>query len=161
MKKGFTLIEVLIVIVILGIIMGVGSAQFREFSRRQATASVKRQLLADVRAAQADAANGRKPPGCTGTLQGFYFSVTGTAGPASYEVFARCLQGVTNQDINITTVQLPQGFSFSALPSVNPVIFRPVSQGTNLATNQEITITIVNPGINNETLTIKASGEIR
>jgi len=61
MRRGFTLIEVLIVIVILGIIMAVGSVQFREFERRQAVVAAKRQVLADVRAAQADAASGRKP----------------------------------------------------------------------------------------------------
>lgn len=160
-KSGFTLIEILIVIVILGIIMAIGSVRFRDFSRRQATASAKRQLLADVRAAQSDASSGRKPEGCTGALLGYGFRVTGTTGPASYEIFARCSQGAGSQDFAVIQARLPDGISIT-IPSVNPVIFKPLSQGTNLPSASTVTVNI-NSSISSitESLIIRPTGEIR
>ncbi|OGM33068.1 hypothetical protein A2803_03040 [Candidatus Woesebacteria bacterium RIFCSPHIGHO2_01_FULL_44_21] len=161
MRRGFTLIEVLIVIVILGIIMAVGSVQFREFERRQAVVAAKRQVLADVRAAQADAASGRKPAGCTGTLMGYGFEVTGTASPASYRTFARCSQGVGTADYNTKTTELTERITIT-LPAVNPVIFKPIAEGTNLAASSSVIINISSLGTaTTESLEIRASGEIR
>lgn len=158
--KGFTLIEVLIVIVILGIIMGVGAVQFREFSKRQALVSAKRQLLADIRSAQADAINGRKPAACTGTLLGYGFRVV-QGSPAEYEIFARCSTGASSQDYEIIDGRLPVGISITS-PAVNPVIFKPLSHGTNLAEGTWVTVDITNTDIGlTDSLVIRASGEIR
>lgn len=161
MRRGFTLIEVLIVIVILGVIMAVGSVRFREFERRQAVVSAKRQLLGDVRAAQSDAVSGRKPTGCTGTLQGYGFQVTGTAGPASYRTFARCSAGAGTADLVTKSAELGESITIS-LPSVNPVLFKPVAEGTNMVEGTSVTINIGSSGTSTvDTLIINASGEVR
>lgn len=161
MRSGFTLIEVLIVIVILGIMMGVGSVRFREFERRQAVVSAKRQLLSDVRAAQSDAAAGRKPPGCTGTLQAYGFEVVRMANPARYRTFARCGQGVSTADFVTKTAELPAGITLN-VSGVNPVLFKSVSGGTNLTGVSSVTIEVKGSGTSTiETLTINASGEVR
>lgn len=161
LKSGFTLVEILVVIVIMSIIMTLGSVQFREFSRRQVTASAKRQMLADIRSAQSDASSGRKPEGCTGSLLGYGFRVTGTTGPAAYEVFARCSQGTGPQDFTTISSRLPDGISIT-LPSVNPIIFKPLAQGTNLSAATTVTINITSSLASiTESLVIRATGEIR
>lgn len=160
-KKGFTLIEVLIVIVILGIIMGIGSVRFRDFARRQSVITAKRQILADVRSVQSDAVSGRKPEACTGTLQGHGIRITGTTGPARYELFARCSSGVASQDYMTKQAELVSDITITT-PSVNPILFKPLAEGTNIPAGASATININNAGAGvSESLVIRASGEIR
>lgn len=139
--------------------MGVGSARFRDFQKRQSVVAAKRQIMGDIRAAQSDAASGRKPGGCTGTLLGFTFEVTGTTTPAEYEVEASCTTASGNQSYLIKEVQLPTGISIS-LPSTNPILFKPLAQGTNLAANSSVTINIMGVGLT-ETITVTAAGGVR
>lgn len=157
-RRGFTIIEVLVVILIMGIIMGVGSVRFRDFQRRQIVSSAKRTLLGDVRAAQSDATSGRKPEGCTGTLDGYEFEVTNTGGPstqAKYEINAICQSG----SVPIKETTLAPGITITA-PSTNPVQFRTLSRGTNLSSDE--TITIMSSGATNqEILGISVAGIIK
>lgn len=161
MRKAFTLIEVLIVIVILGIVMGVGSVRYRDFSRKQTVVNSKRLMQGDIRAAQSDAASGRKPSGCTGNLNGYGFAITGTAGPAEYEIFALC-----SVEVPVKQVELPAGITLTrnfpaGLTPANTIVFKSLAQGTNLPAGQNAIITITNQGINTDTLTVTASGEVR
>ena len=52
---GYTLIEILVGLTIIGIIFGVGFASFREFSRRQSLAGGVKTLVGDLRLAQEQA----------------------------------------------------------------------------------------------------------
>lgn len=151
--RGFTIIELLVVIVIIGLIVVIGAGRYREFSQRQVVVSAKRQIMADIRSAQSDAASGRKPADCTGTLTGYAFSVTP---PSTYRVYAVCAGG----NVTIKNGTAPAGITLSA-PSVNPVIFYPVAQGNNLGATQEVTITINNSGVNQSSVVVRGSGEIR
>lgn len=151
-SSGFTIVEVLIVIVIIGMIVVVGSVRFREFSQRQALVNAKRLVLSDLRAAQSDANSGRKPDTCTDTLTGYSFDLINTT---TYEVYALC----GSPSVLIKRVTMPSGITLTM--SIDPVIFRSVSQGTNLTGSQVSTITISNSGINSDTIEIRPSGEIR
>jgi len=164
---AFTLIEVLVVVAIMGIIMGVGSLRFRDFERRQKIVSIKRQMLADIRAAQSDALSGRKPSGCGAnlTLDGYAFRAN-SGSSSSYEIYAICRSSAgVQQDVTIKNVSLPTGVSLSSStsspPNVNPVIFYSVARGTNLSTNQSVTVSIASTGGANESVVIRASGEIK
>jgi prepilin-type N-terminal cleavage/methylation domain-containing protein len=154
MRKGFTIIEILVVMVILGVIMAVGSVRYRDFQRRQIVVSVKREMLGDVRSAQSDVSSGRKPDACTGTLLGYEFEITST-NPGAYRINAVCSSG----DILVKQVNLPPGVTLSVSGS-NTVLFKPLSHGTDLSAGSNVTITITN-SVNTNTLVISASGEIR
>ena len=64
-KSGFTLIEILVSMTIIGFLFSFGYASFRDFSRRQALAGVVKQVQGDLRLAQQKALSGEKPSGCT------------------------------------------------------------------------------------------------
>ena len=155
---GFTLIEVLIVIVVLGIIFGVGSVQFRGFARRQAVVSAKRQLLADIRSSQADAVSGRKPPGCSGTLVGYGSRVTSSS-PAAYQTFAVCDSEVVIKQVQIPDVAFSVNFSSPPTPS-GTLIFLPLARGTNLSAGVRMRVDITNSS-SSSSLVVEASGEIQ
>lgn len=153
MKNAFTIVEVLVVISIMGLIMGVGAVRLRDFQRKQELVAAKRLLLTDVREAQSDAASGRKPAGCVGTLLGYGFGVI-TSSPVLYEITAIC-----DDDVVVKSVSLPASIRLSGAPS-SPVIFKPVQKGTNFSGS--ISISITRDGLSNsELLFITASGEIR
>lgn len=158
-KKGFTIIEVLVVIVIIGLVMVVGSVRYREFSQRQTVVSAKRQILADIRAAQSDAASGRKPDGCTAnhTLTGYGFEVIGTANPASYRTYAVCALGGVSANYVTKQTNLPQGVTITQPPVI---IFKPLAEGTNIPSGTSRVITI-NTGVNSDTVTVTSAGEIK
>ena len=162
-KKGFTLIEVLIVILILGIVMAIGSVNFRDFAKRQAVVSVKRQMLADIRAAQSDVVSGRKPAGCTGTLLGYSFVILSTASPASYRTSAICSTGTAI----VKDVTLPSGISLTVtypnpvLVPANTVMFKPLAQGTNIPSPRFVRIVINNTNSSNsDEVRILYTGEL-
>lgn len=166
-KSGFSIVEILVVIVIIGVIMAVGSVGFRDFSKRQIVVNVKRQILSDIRAAQSDATSGRKPAGCgeNHTLAGYAFEVTGTSNPPSYRTFAICtigsvVQTFTTKQINLTRdVTLTVNFSSQPSPP-NVLVFKPLAQGTNLPSGSRLEIGITS-AINNELIRVDASGTIR
>lgn len=154
MRKAFTIVEVLVVISILGLIMGVGTVNLRQFQRKQDVISAKRMLLEDVRTAQSDAGSGRKPQNCDETLEGFRFQVD-TISPLSYRILAQC----TDENVVVKTVSLPE-ISIDRMPTPNPVLFYPLHQGTNIVGSTSFTISSTSAS-NTETLYISSSGEIR
>ncbi len=122
---GYTLIEILIVIVIMGLLFAVGYANYRDFSRQQAVTSAMRALRADLRLAQEQAIEGKKPPGCTGTLTGYKFTV---ANNLIYQISAYCTGG----DIVVKTISLPSGITIGT-PVLNPIVFNVLGTGTNIS----------------------------
>lgn len=152
-KSGFTLIELLIALAIVSLIMAVGVVQYRDFARRQVVASVVRGVLSDLRYAQSSTDSGKKPTGCTGTLQGYSLKVNA----GSYDVYATC--GST--DYPVKTVNFPTGISISN-PNPNPVTFIPVSKGTNVAPGPGTTINITSTVSNYaDSITVTSTGEIK
>ena len=154
--KGYTLIEILVGLTIVGLIFGFGYANFRDFARRQSLVSATRKVKADLRLAQEQALAGKKPndPACNpeGALEGYDFYLESAT---SYKIQAKCAGSL----VDIKTVDdLPVGISLSA--SVNRIPFKVLGMGTNLATDATITITHSVTG-SSSTVTVTTFGEIK
>lgn len=159
MKRGYTLIEILVGMTIIGILFSAGYVSFRDFSRRQALSGIVKGLQGDIRLVQEQAASGKKPdnPKCNGVnlLDGYNFSVNAASG--SYSVAAKCTGGL----VEIKNVVLPSDVGITA-PLPNPVFFKSLSQGTNIPSGESVTITLTQTATGDSaTLTISASGEIK
>jgi len=150
MRKGYTLIEVLVSLTVVGLLFGFGFVSFRDFSRRQAVASAGRMVIADLRLAQSKALSGEKPSGCTGNLSTYNFVIVGTS---SYRIDAVCPGSVTTK-----TQPLPSGILISSTPQ-NTVSFKVLGQGM---AGPGVTITLSQTGTTNiSTITVSEGGEIK
>lgn len=152
-KNGYTLIEILVGITIIGILFGIGYVSFREFSRRQAVAGAAKQIRGDLRLAQEQALAGKKPEGCASKqLDSYSFSVSL---PRSYTVQASC---ATDPSKSVT---LSSDLTIVA-PSPNPITFKALGQGTNISQSGTATLTLTQAGTNNRVdITVTAGGEIK
>lgn len=134
-KRGFTIIEILVVIGIISLVFVVGVTQYREYSRRQALENVVKDTVSKIREVQNRANAGYKPNSANcddEVLNGIQYSISG----GSYTIYAKC-------DSNLVIIQnptnFPAGYTFTASPT--SVTFLPVGKGTDLAGNMTITIT--------------------
>lgn len=157
-RQGYTLIEVLISLTIIGLLFGFGFASFRDFSRRQHLASVARTIKGELRLVQGKASAAEKPDNvkCSGTntLSSYSFQIVNST---SYKVTANCLGG--NVDIWDVPKSLPDGISMS--PTSGTISFKVLGQGTNIV-SVPIVITFTQAGTNNKSyVTVTAGGEIK
>ena len=152
MRKGYTLIEVLVSLTIIGLLFGFGFASFRDFSRRQHLASVARTIKGELRLVQGKASAAEKPAGCnTKILSSYSFRITP---PSLYEVIANCSGGV---NVTIKTENLPDGVTMTS--TQNTISFKVLGQGI-AGTN--VIITLTQTGTNNQTtVTVTQGGEIK
>lgn len=168
LQKGFTLIEILIVISISVIFMVVSYGGFRDFARRQEQTVAKRTIIQDLREAQKNASTGYKPTGCTGTLVGFSFRVTTAANtnPVSYEISAICTNPLGGADVELLlkTNTLTANIYFRTNPNPNPIVFNALGRGTNIAGSTALSVSSRNnpTGVSYDLpVTITQSGEIK
>ena len=152
MKKtafGFTLIELLVVMTIMGILFGIGVAQYMNFNRSQILEQAAQELKNNLRLAQTKAANGEKPTECTSALEGYQvnFSL-----PRTYQIQAKCGGSLVGTP---KTFSLPSVVEFSSLPS--PILFKVLAQGTDLDSDLTITLTAFEK---NKTVTVTKQGKI-
>jgi len=163
MSQGYTIIELVIVVVISSLLLSVGYAQYRDFANRQEVQVARRQIDADLRHAQADALAGRKPAGCNGTLEGYAFEIIVAVGFPSpeYETYALC-SDPAGVKLDVKTVSVLSILDLSPVPSVNPIIFRPFTYGTNLDVNL-VSISIAHTMVAGASTSISVyrNGEIR
>lgn len=157
-QHGYTLIEILVGITIIGLIFGFGFVSFREFSRRQALTGAAKGIVGDLRLAQGESVSGKKPDDikCNGAnlLNGYYFRVSSSS---SYQIQVNCSGG----DVDVKSVNLPGDISI-ATPSPNPVLFKALGQGTNIDQGLTATLTLTQAGTGNQTtITISSAGEIK
>lgn len=167
-RHGYTIIEILIVLVIMSLFLQFGYARYRDFANRQAVDIAARQLTGDLRLAQSSALSGTKPTSCTDTLLGYALTFTGLSGPAEYTISAICKNPVSGNPPIVTSIdsmKLTDDISLSIvspLPSPYEVIFRPVTLGTNIPANNSIVVTVRNAsGTATKTVTISSTGEIK
>ena len=155
---GYTLIELLVTLTIVGLLFGFGFVSFRDFSRRQALQGVIQNVKGDLRLAQSDALSGQIPIGCTANLDGYSFYVVSQS---EYQILANC--GVSQ--ILVKDVSLPSGITIdnSATPTVNPIMFKTLGQGTNIpASNVSTIITLKQQNTTNSaTVTVTIGGQIQ
>jgi len=161
MKKimsGFTLIELLVVMAIIGILFGVGVAQYMSFNRSQILEQAAQELKNNLRLAQTKAANGEKPSDCP-VLDGYKvsFSPGGANNPDTYRIIAVCGGSEAGES---KTFSLPSVVKFNPLPSPSEVLFKVLAQGTNLE-NDYLTIGLKFTGTSlQRTVTVSKQGKI-
>src|SRR5260221_14673708 len=152
-SQGYTLIELMIVLVITSILFTVGYNAFQDYSRQQALLAAVRGIQTDLRSAQESAAAGTKPANCT-TLNGYQFKVVSQS---SYEIDAFC----TNNVIQVKVTTLPQDLIIRT-PSPNPIIFKSLAQATNVAAVGSATIIITqNSSQNTRGIVVGSNGNIQ
>lgn len=158
MRKGFTLIEVLVSLTVIGLLFGFGFANFRDFSRRQQLTSVARSLAGQIRLVQAKASAGEKPDDLkcndTNTLSSYSFQIIDAF---SYKIVANCMGG----SVDVGEVSsLPDGISMS--PTSGTVSFKVLGQGTSIVSGGSFVITLTQAGTSNTTtVTVTAGGEVK
>lgn len=155
-KRGYTLLEILIGLTIIGLLFAVGYVNFRDFSRRQSLAGQARTIKGDLRLAQGQALAGNKPSDvfCNppNRLNGYNFRVSSSS---SYRIEANCTGG----NVITKSVTLPADMSIST-PSPNPVTFKILGQGTNLSADATLTVTQTGTSFTN-VVTVTSGGEIK
>lgn len=157
-QQGYTLIELLIGISIIGIIFSVGFANFRDFARRQAIAGASREIAGELRLAQERALSGQKPShvNCNdpNRLSGFSFLVEDST---SYSIQAVCSAGT----VDIKNVTLSPGIEIST-PSPNPIVFKVLGEGTNIPDSSPASLDVIHTQSGDKaSILITSSGEIK
>jgi len=133
--RGFSLIELLVVLVIISLVFGLGYANFRGYQRKQAVMAAGRQIEGDLRMAQEYADQGYKPSGCGG-MSGYIFQVNSS--PANtYNIIADCGLGANNPKIK-ANIGLPLGMTLTPATSIK---FKVLKEGLEPAAATTFTIT--------------------
>jgi type II secretory pathway pseudopilin PulG len=126
---GYSIIEILVVFLIMGVLLFAGFANLRDFSRRQEINGAHRQIVSDLVYTQSASASGKKTGGCTGDLDGYKFRIDSTQNPAKYSILAVC-----DSDVLIKETTLPRNIrlSLTGFNVDNSFIFRSVARGTDI-----------------------------
>ena len=126
MRKGFGLIEFMIVITVFGIATAVITASFLTFERNQRLKSAALMLKNDIRLVQNKALSGDK--GVVGadstkycasgnTLAGWYLKIDASSDNGSYIIAGDCKDSSGNETaFNVKSVSLPRGVRFPTSP---------------------------------------------
>jgi len=152
-KSGYTLIEILVSLTIIGIVFGFGYASYRDFSRRQALKDAAKIVQGDLRFAQENAIAGQKPAGCSTTLVGYNFNVYSTS---AYRIEADC--GSTT--ITVKDVTVPSDITL-VIPSLNPLLFKVLGQGTNIGSSNWELLLNQTGTLNQAKVIVTSGGEIK
>lgn len=153
---GFTLIELLVVITIVGILFGIGVAQYINFNRSQILEQAAQELKNNLRLAQTKAANGEKPEGCS-ILDGYRVSFfSGGDSPDTYKIRAVC---GGNEQGETKTFFLPSVIKFNPLPFPSQVLFKVLAQGTNLSDDLMINLVFKDTSLQ-KTVRVSKNGKI-
>lgn len=160
-ERAYTLIEILVVLTIISLLFSFGYAGFRDFSRRQALASLSKQIQGDLRLAQQMSFSGKKPTECgSNTLDGIRFGVT-TTPPYLYRLRATCGGGSVTSDVIKEFIFSSDITPVVAQGSPNPLLFKVLGQGTNIDSGDWV-LTLTQTGTGNvATVTVTTGGEIR
>ena len=154
-RFGYTLIEVLVGMTIIGLIFSFGYVSYRDFARRQALLGSARRLKADLSLAQEQALSGEKPTSiaCSGegSLNGYDFYVDSST---TYIIQANCIGGLVDDKV----VEVSEEITLSATP--NRITFKVIGKGTNLSNPAIITLTQAVTG-DTHTITVSPEGEIQ
>ncbi len=149
-QVGFTLLEVLVAMTTIVVIIGLASASYSKFNRKETIKQVALTLKANLRAIQFKAINGQKPVNvmCT-QLDGYTISFTAS----SYTYSATCMPLAGSAPS--TSVALPRGVSFSPVPSA--ILYKVLGKGTDKASTVDITMRL---GTETYIVQVKPNGEI-
>ncbi len=145
MKKGFTIIELLVTMGVILLLGGGVVAAFNNFNENQRVKQAALGFKSNLRFAQNKALSGEKPSGC-GTLVGYTVSFAAS----SYTIQAQCDSGLVGATI---TTLFPSGVSFVPVPS--PFTFAVLTG--RIASDTTITLSGLNKTYS---LTVSGSGNV-
>lgn len=153
--SGYTLIELLIVMVIIGLILVFGVTSYSGFNERQKIKNAQQTILGDLRYARSMATNGKKPEGCDEILEGYIFTIP-TANSNQYSVYPVCKNkdgtdgtcvgpecDAVRHDVVLPDIQL------KILPNPNlSILFFTLGRGTDVSNPHSVrTVNITAPAI--------------
>ena len=133
-KSGFTLIELMVVVIIMMALLGLTLVNYSSFNDSQKVKQTAMTLKSDLQMARASATSGKKPAACDGELfEGYEVSFTAT----TYSIAPKCstVGVISAEKIDVT---LPSGISFSPTPST--FLYYPLIRGMS-ATTPSVTVT--------------------
>lgn len=152
MKRGFTIIELLVVFSISALMIGVVFAGQRDFSRRRVSENAANILLTEMREVQQRSLSGVKPNdfACRtpNTLNGYIVRFTDTG----YETYADCSGG----EVHVNSTSWP-GDVTTKVEGGNEILFKSVGQGTDLSTDISVNLCAFT---SSKTVQLTTSGEI-
>ena len=157
-SAGYTLIEILVAITIVGLLFGVGYANFRGFSQRQAVLNAGKLIQGDLRLAQQMALGGQKPDNVMcdspNTLNGYNFKVYSTS---EYKIEADCSGGsVATKEVTLSPDVL------LSTPVPNPISFKVLGNGTNIPSSENAILVLSQVGTGSSfTITLTSGGQIQ
>lgn len=153
MRSGFTLIEVLISLLVTGIILGIGSLSYRDFSRRQLVVGAARVVRQDLVETQQQALTGNKL-GCTGVLDRYEVIRLSST---QYQIAARC--SGPNATVIFKSTTMPANTQVDAFPTFS---FKTVGEGTSISPGSvNVVVRAISGTGYAETINVDASGGIR
>jgi prepilin-type N-terminal cleavage/methylation domain-containing protein len=150
-QAGYTLIELIVVIALIGLMTGASIAGFNTLNQKQIVTTGGKELASVLRTAQNRAVSGIKPTGvtCT-TLLGY--RVTGTANGSAYSLDVVCNNGGAPVVTTIKTYNLPVNITFSA--SIAPT-FGVLTAGVSGSGDM-----VIRSSVHTYTIRVNATGDI-
>jgi prepilin-type N-terminal cleavage/methylation domain-containing protein len=157
-RFGFTLVELLVVVVSMTILFSLGYANYRDFARRQILAGAVRTTKADIRLTQEFAFASRKPSSCgdTDTMIGYIFQ---RVSASSYEIVASCSSGLFPS----RRVDLSDKYGGVVIQPFSQILFKVLGQGTDITSGGSVDIVLELPTAGagyTQTITVTSAGEI-
>lgn len=159
-NSGYTLIEILVGLTIIGLLFGLGYVNFRDFSRRQSISGAAKKIQGDLALTQQLALSGQKPDDAKcnspNLLSSYDFSIVSSSNPAQYIIQANCSGGIVNNPY-YKEVSLPADLSLSS-DSLSTISFKVLGSGTNIEDGSRVTLTLSQTGTNNTVSIVVESG---
>ena len=152
--RGFSLIELLVVISISIGIMSLGYANYRSFGRKKNLEKITNNLKSDLILAREYALSGRKPDPSLGpcnSLESYEVQIF----LIIYRVVAVCSDG---NSYTVKTVDFGDRILVLPIP-IWPITFRVLGRGVE--SNSDITITLYMSGTANQIIKVTRAGQIR
>ncbi|HEX8994221.1 MAG TPA: GspH/FimT family pseudopilin [Candidatus Paceibacterota bacterium] len=151
-SRGFSLLELILVVAILSVIAATGAGYYRNFTRSVSVDEFAAQLSFDIKQARTNAAMGQN------SEKWGIHAVNVSGGTSYYQIFATPSTYASANTPATTTVYLPGGVSFSdpAAGVSKDIIFTGIS-GT---TSAMATITVTNNEGRSKTITVNTQGAI-
>lgn len=140
-KRGYTIIEIIIFLVIAALAFGGGYAAYRQFTRKQTLDTAFASLKSELARAQELAFAGKKPQDCgTGTvLDGYRVEIGSTA----FTTMAVCRRSTDGTEITADSreTRTPSEVTIEGNPPSPRVLYKVLGQGADIGGSSEIELT--------------------